>query len=88
MKYGLYVVRDNQGDYQRPAIYLKEALAVRDFKFWMNGEESIQKFNPGDFDFYYVGDFDSDTGELLPSKPKLIIHGSEVINVQNEVRGA
>lgn len=80
MKLVVCAIRDNQSEYMRPSVYPKVELGIRDFKFWMNDKNGLQFANPGDFDFYKVGEYDTETAELIPCPVKLVIHGSEVID--------
>lgn len=77
----LFSIRDKKGDFWLPKASINRAAARRDFAMTIQTTESILHSFPGDFELYYVGDFDSEKGVFVPVKmPEFICCGDEVIN--------
>lgn len=77
----IYSVKDElSGNFHNPMFLasseISEKEATRIFKSEVNNT-SIWKDNPHDFTLYYLGSFDSKTGEFVNEK-KEIINGSAV----------
>lgn len=66
MKQRLYSIRDNKVGFMQPVIRQNDAVAIRDFvaTISLSGSDSMLKLCPEDFDLFYVGTFDDETGEL------------------------
>ena len=76
MIYPVFSIRDLKGDFYSPRIDQNEASAVRWFAQTVNTPETTINFSPCDFQFYRIGDFDSETGRLIPlDLPKLVSSG-------------
>lgn len=80
MKYPLYSVRDVKQAFWPPQVEQNEAVAVRNFSLMVN-TNSITAFTPSDFDFYKVGEFDSQKGTIEAlDVPEFVCSGSSVFN--------
>lgn len=80
MKYPLYCVRDVKQAFWSPQIEMNDAVAVRNFSFMVN-TNNIPAFSPNDFDFYRVGEFDSQKGTIEAlDVPEFVCSGSSVFN--------
>ncbi len=66
MIYPVFSIRDLKGDFYSPRIEQNEASAVRWFAQMVNTSETTINFSPRDFQFYRIGDFDSEAGRLIP----------------------
>lgn len=77
MKLVIITMRDSKvGIYLQPMTALSAPSAVRDLQEGVNApnkELPWQKF-PQDFDIYKCGEFDSDTGKLLPQEPEFLLN--------------
>lgn len=79
MIYPIYSVRDLKGDFYAPRIEQNEGSAIRWFSMTVNTPETLTNFAPADFQLYYIGTFESDTGLITPIElPQFIISGSSV----------
>lgn len=63
----IYSIRDQKAEYFTQPFFKKtHGEAERDFTMLVNDEKSqINKF-PEDFDLYYIGDYDDQTGKMSP----------------------
>ena len=79
MIYPVFSIRDLKGDFYSPRIDQNEASAVRWFAQIVNTPDTIINFSPRDFQFYRIGDFDSETGRMLPlDLPQLVTSAIDV----------
>lgn len=78
MKIGIYSIKDNVGGFLQPTYDLTEQSAYRNFSYAVN-QPGLMNFKPEDYSLWFVGVFDSDTGEVEKVVPKLIIHATEVV---------
>lgn len=78
MKINIYSIKDNVAGFLQPTYSLYETQALRDFSYACN-QPGLMNFKPEDYSLWYVGSFDTETGEVESIVPKLIIHGSEVV---------
>jgi len=78
MKKRLYAMYDSVGEfYSNPLVYKTDADAQR--SFIQAGLEVDQiKATPEDFSMHFVGFFDDNAGELLPTESKVIMSGTEL----------
>lgn len=64
----MYSVRDSKGEfYYPPAFHKTHGEAERSFLNVAKNPESIIGKNPEDYDLYYVGNYDEQTGKLYPT---------------------
>lgn len=79
----LYSVRDiATGTYANPFAQQSHAAAIRSFKQLANDKQSqnmVAQF-PSDYELYYVGRFDQDTGRLEEEQaPEKIANGQDMV---------
>ena len=60
MKYGIYSVRDKLSGYMNISLEKGDAIATRSFTTLVNTPDTVLFANPGDYDLYKVGEFDSE----------------------------
>lgn len=65
MSYFCFSVKDHLGDYAAPFLAIDQANAKRTFSNYVNLDGSQYGMNPGDFDLYEVGGFDSVRGVFV-----------------------
>lgn len=72
MKSYVYAVRDVKSNFASPIIGSNDAQAMRSFRAGMRG---LPDFGvaPSDFEFYRIGEYDSDSGLLTPTVPPVWI---------------
>lgn len=88
MKYKVYAVRDVKANiFWQPQVDSNDETAKRGFAMMINSSEarSITGFAPGDFDLYRIGEFDSETGEIINLKAnEFLCNGRAMLEVQVE----
>ncbi len=91
MIYGIYSIRDHLTGYMQPVIETSDPAALRNFAMAINRfprekGASLMSWRPSDYDFFRLGDFDTETGMIsaYPS-PKLIASGLSVKEADNDV---
>lgn len=82
MKYPIYSYRDHKVGFMPPQCDQSEQAAVRGFAYAINGKDGIMHFSPSDFDLYHVGDFDSESGQIVAFVPELVCSGSSISEVK------
>jgi hypothetical protein len=82
MKMCIVSIRDRAADaYGRPAFVATEGVAIRQFSDEINrvSEDNQMYVHPDDFDLYYLGVYDDNTGGFdLLAQPKQICLGKQV----------
>lgn len=84
MIYYLYAIRDKYRGFMQPAMDVDDNAAKREFSFAINNNPGIMNFNPADFDFYKIGEFDNASGEVKSIVPEFICNGVNVFNEKQE----
>lgn len=75
-KQPMYVWRDSKANrFSAPMVYTNEACAVRDFKMQIKGNGTSMAFAPADYDLYYIGQFDINSGICETVLPEFIVNG-------------
>lgn len=80
MNFRGYSIRDAKADSFALPFYVKlEGEALRHFQGLVNDDRTtISKF-PEDFDLYFVGEFDQNTGKFEPVVPVHVKHASTLV---------
>ncbi len=79
MIYPVFSIRDLKGDFYSPRIDQNEVSAVRWFAQMVNTPDTTINFSPRDFQFFRIGDFDSESGRLIPlDLPQLVSSAIDV----------
>lgn len=80
MKYIVCSIRDVVADrFIGLNLETKDASAERNFLYSIRtAKDGILASNPGDFWLMAIGTFDSETGELVPTQPRLIAKGDSI----------
>lgn len=79
MKLTFYCVKDElSGEFLLPGLFNSESLAKRSFKTEVNSNP-LWKDNSSDFSLFKLGEFDNETGEIVPTVEK-IVGGRSVVN--------
>lgn len=76
MIYHVYCIRDRLVGFLTPTIDQSDPVAMRNFEMSIDSvkrDRSLMAFRPSDYALYRIGDFDTDTGELLPTVPPVTI---------------
>ena len=81
----VFCVHDSAvGAYLQPFFMRSKGEAVRGFTEVCNDSESQFNKSPRDYVLYEIGDFDDQTGRILPQEPKAIGHAFEFIKDYSE----
>lgn len=77
--YAVYDVK--HASYSRPWFVLNDAVAVREFTDAVNDPNQHNQWrkHPEDFALHYLGSFDDNSGEFLPSKAVHVIQAAALI---------
>lgn len=82
MKYLAFCIRDVQvGAYNRPYFMVSKGQAIRSFTDEVNrpSDDNPLYKHPSDYEMFCVGEFDEDTGLLVPlPQPELVVSGATV----------
>lgn len=76
----IFAVRDQYTGYGQPFSCQSDAVAMRDFRIAVNAsKDSLMHSSPGDFDLFRLGEFDPETGIIIPENaPVLVVSGFSV----------
>lgn len=87
MKLPVYAVRDVRSTFTGLTIDTNDATAARNFSHAVMQVGSIMNSHPQDFSLYRLGEFDTDTGILIPLSPiQLVMDGVSVEGVTRDGR--
>lgn len=83
MKKRMYCVRDNKVSFWSPQEDQNDQSAIRNFGYLLTHNDMIM-YAPQDYDLYFVGTFDSDSGVMEPVTPiQFIASGASVFGGLN-----
>lgn len=72
MKYGLYSIRDLLTGFTGVSVDINDASARRNFAHAVNRSDSLFNSHPEHYVLYKVGEFDSETGVIIPCDHQII----------------
>lgn len=79
MKTKLYSYRDSLVGFGPVMVENNEQTAIRGFSFAVNNASGMMGFSPKDYDLYYIGEYDTDSGYVDPAPvPILVVNGMSV----------
>ena len=74
----LYSLKDRLNGYTPPIPFAMDEVAQRWFKEMMS-ENTTVKLSPDDFSLWYMGEFNTDTGELTDNENrKEVVYNGEI----------
>lgn len=79
MKYPVYAIRDVHTGFMSPTVDQNDATATRNFRHACLDSSSLFKSHPEHFSLYRIGEFDTETGSIVPCLPEHIFDASEVV---------
>lgn len=83
MTVNLYGIRDCHTGFMSPQVDMNDETAKRNFAMSVNNNPGVLGFRPGDFDLYYLGQFNTDSGELTAVNPiEFVVNGASVVGDQ------
>ena len=65
MIYGLYSIKDLKTGYLPPTAEYNDSSAVRNFEHGCQRVDSLFYTHPGDYQFWKLGTYDTETGEIV-----------------------
>lgn len=82
MQLKIYSIRDSKGEHFKPPFYKHtHGEAERDFTTLCRDEKSTVSQYPDDFDLYYLGIYDDQTGKIASlDTPQHIVKAIQVIS--------
>lgn len=66
MKFGVYAIRDVKVGFQSISVQPNDAVAIRGFESTVINSDSVLFTHAEDFSLYKLGEFDADSGRLIP----------------------
>lgn len=66
MKFGVYAVRDVKVGFQSISVQPNDAVAIRGFESTVINSDSVLFTHAEDFSLFKLGEFDVDSGRLIP----------------------
>lgn len=84
MNFGVYSLEDIKTGFMTPTIDQNDSSAVRNFSSAVMQSDGILFTHAEDFRLFKIGEFDTETGSILPIAP--IVHladGSDVLRGKN-----
>ena len=79
MIFPLYSIRDVRTGFMQPTLDQNSASASRNFEHAVLQPSSLMNSHPKDYALYHVGDFNQETGEIIPCMPELIIDAYSIL---------
>lgn len=85
MKAKLYSYRDELVGFGPIMVEANERTAIRGFSYAVNSAQGMMSFSPENYDLFYIGEFDTDTGVISPAPvSQLIVNGRSVFSEVEE----
>uniref|UniRef100_A0AAU8B7G6 Nonstructural protein n=1 Tax=Dulem virus 106 TaxID=3145583 RepID=A0AAU8B7G6_9VIRU len=80
MNIKVYAIRDICTGYMTPTFEINDAVAIRNFEHAVTSVDSVLRSHASDFDLFRIGQYDSDTGRMMPVEmPILLRSGKDVL---------
>lgn len=79
MKFSVYSIRDAKTGFLTPSVEMNDASAARNFEHAVLNSASLMNSHPGDYALYRIGEFDTDSGKLVPCLPEHVIDAAGVV---------
>ena len=80
----MFCVRDSKASYyMAPFLAINEAIAIRNIRAAMQGDNDVSKF-PEDHSVWYLGEFDDATGKVSGCAPEHIANCVELVQEKSE----
>lgn len=76
MKFNVYSIRDVHTGFMTPTVELNDAVAKRNFEHAIMNSASLMNSHPEHYGLYCIGEFDSDTADMIACMPRLIVDAS------------
>lgn len=78
----VYAMRDKHTGFLAPTFEVNDHVAIRAFSYaLLNSPGSVLGFAPADFDLFYLGTYDTDSGYITSlAVPSLVVTGQSAFN--------
>lgn len=74
----IYAIRDNAIEaFGQPIFVRAQGQAIRSFIDECNNTESQLSKHPADYDLYYIGEYNDNTGEITPTTPERVARATD-----------
>lgn len=84
MIYPVCAMRDEKVGFLAPTVEQNLETAKRSFAHMCSaGGQAVMNFAPADFALYKIGDYDTDSGELIPCERVFLIDGTQIGGIAN-----
>lgn len=77
MIYTVYSIKDTKTGYLQPMFDLNDASAQRNFEHATRDTNSLMYTHGSDFELFRIGEFDSESGNLVPLEHTFICGGRD-----------
>ena len=74
----LYAIKDVKSGFSDPCVQPNNAVAVRSFMLQVPSLSEEIGIPLSDLQLWYLGQFDADSGMLIPSNPELLLDGASL----------
>ena len=82
MRYKIVTIHDRAaGAYGVPSFVISTGAAIRSFSDEINKKDTPLGAHPEDFDLYYLGELDDNSGEFIQDGPRIISIGKDCVKV-------
>lgn len=72
MKVRLYSIRDKKSGFLPPTSDVNDETATRNFHFACQTRDKMFMAYPDDYDLFYVGEYDTESGIINPCNPMFV----------------
>ena len=79
MKFPVYSIRDVHTGFMQPTIEQNDAVASRNFSHAVMQSASLMNSHAKDYSLYCIGEFELETGEMIPCIPRIVCDASSVV---------
>ena len=79
MKYPMYSIRDAKVGFMTPTVDQNDAAAARNFEHAVLNSASLMNSHPADYSRYKIGEFDTESGAVVPCLPEHVIDAVGVV---------
>lgn len=77
MRSGIFAIYDNVAKiFHDPFMSPSKGAAERSFRDSIADPQSVAHRHPEDYDLFFIGTYDTESGSILPSEPELLVNGS------------
>lgn len=83
MLVNLYSIRDRKAGFLVPTHDINDETAQRNFAYAIQRADSMYLAFPDDYDLYYVGQYDTDSGEIAGCIPRHVCSARSCLSVSD-----